>query len=71
VLWKQSVKKVWRSCCCCNIEEVLGRIASSRPVEEASSRRFGEALAALSRKFEEALACSRRFGEDLALSKVG
>ena len=67
------MKKVWRSCCSCNIEEVLGRIASSRPVEEAfaSSRRFGEALAALSRKFEEALACSRRFGEVLALSKVG
>ena len=41
--------------------------------EEAlsSSRRFGEALAALSRKFEETLACSRRFGEVLALSKVG
>ena len=56
------MKKVWRSCCCCNIEEVLGRIASSRPVEEAF---------ASSRRFEEALACSRRFGEVLALSKVG
>ena len=53
------MKKVGRSSCCCNIEEVLGRIASSRTFGEAFalSRRFGEALAALSRKFEEALAC--------------
>jgi len=67
------VKKVWRSSCSCNIEEVSGRIASSRTFGEAFAltRRFEEALAALLRKFEEALACSSRFGEDLALSKVG